>query len=212
LGFSAVLYQDAESDPRRSTELKNAFHQVNESYPMSGVPPGRPAAQIEDENPMAQKTLQQAVEDFRNRSWQGTIWSAAVAPTWRSESGKISDLGNPGFTAWTTVAYGPPGQIFADMLHCQFAGQLRYRENEHVVDPADSTHTAAQNTFIAAEKLRLGTTDFNGFAEGAYVQVWKGLNEDGSGWRGALGIEKKMSDNIWLVLSAGEQFGATYHR
>jgi hypothetical protein len=80
------------------------------------------------------------------------------------------------------------------------------------VDPADSTHTAAQNTFIAAEKLRLGTTDFNGFAEGAYVQVWKGLNEDGSGWRGALGIEKKMSDNIWLVLSAGEQFGATYHR
>ena len=41
------------------------------------------------------------------------------------------------------------------------------------------------------------------------MQVWKGLNGDGSGWRGALGIEKKMSDNIWLVLSAGEQFGAT---
>src|SRR5262249_52720857 len=84
LGFSAVLYQDAESDPRRSTELRNAFYQINERYPMSGVPPGIPAAEIEDENPMAQKTLQQAVKDFRNKSWQGTIWSAAIAPTWIS--------------------------------------------------------------------------------------------------------------------------------
>ena len=209
LGFNAVLYQDAKSDPRRNPELKTAFHDVNKSYSMSGVPPGTSAAQIEDENPMAQKALQQAVKDFRNRSWEGIIWSAAIAPTWSSESGKVSDLGNPGFTAWTTVAYGPSGKIFADMLHCQFAGQLRYRENEHVVDSADSTHTAGQNTFIAAGKLRLGITDFNGFAEGAYVRVWKGLNGDESGWRGALGVEKKINDNIWLVLSAGEQFGAS---
>ncbi|HEY4273216.1 MAG TPA: hypothetical protein VGM65_14555 [Candidatus Udaeobacter sp.] len=208
LGFSALLYQNAESDPRRSTELKNAFHQVNESYQMSGISPGTPAAEIEDENPMAQKALQQAVKDFRNRSWEGTIWSAAIAPTWSSESGQISDLGNSGFTAWTTVAYGPPGKFFGDMLHCQLAGQLRYRENEHVVDSADSTHTADQNTFIAAGKLRLGITDFNGFAEGAYVKVWKGLNGDESGWRGAFGVEKKISENMWLVLSAGEQFGA----
>jgi len=36
---------------------------------------------------------------------------------------------------------------------------------------------------------------------------WHGLNGDGDGWRGALGVEKKITTNIWLVLSAGEQFG-----
>jgi hypothetical protein len=56
-------------------------------------------------------------------------------------------------------------------------------------------------------RLRLGTPSFNGFAEGAYVRVWHGLNGDGDAWRGALGVEKKIMTNIWLVLSAGEQFG-----
>ena len=83
------------------------------------------------------------------------------------------------------------------------------RDNEHVVDPNDSTRTADQNTFIGAGRIRLGTVDFNGFAEGAYVRIWGGLNGDESGWRGAAGIEKKIASNIWLVLSAGEQFGAT---
>jgi hypothetical protein len=53
----------------------------------------------------------------------------------------------------------------------------------------------------------MGTDTFNGFAEGGYVRVWHGLDGNGDGWRGALGLEKKIAPNVWLVLSAGEQFG-----
>ena len=206
LGLSTIVYQSADSDPRRNATLEKAFHDANTEHPVAGIPYGQPVA---DENEMAKKTLQAAVDEFRKESWKGITWNAAIAPTWSSESGKISDLGNPGFTAWTTLAYGPSAKILPDPWHCQFVGQLSYRENEHVVDSANSMHTADQNTFIAAGRLRLGTTDFNGFAEGAYVQIWNGLNGDESGWRGALGVERKISDNVWLVLSAGQQFGAT---
>ena len=89
----------------------------------------------------------------------------------------------------------------------QFIAELRYRNGEVVTDPDDKMRTAIQNSFLAAGRVRLGSDNFNGFAEGAYVRVWDGLNGNDDGWRGALGLEKKIAQNVWLVVSAGQQFG-----
>jgi hypothetical protein len=207
LGFSTILYQDKESDPRRNSELAATFHQVNLDHPMHGIPIGVPTDQVADEDPVAKKTLQDAVEAFRQKSWVGTTWAAAAAPTWNSESGKASELKSNGYSAWTTVAYGLQDPIIGDTIRLQFLGHIRYRQGEHVVDTADKTKTASQDTLIAAGRLRLGTTDFNAFVEGGYVRIWDGLEGSGSGWRTAGGVEKKLNENLWLVLSAGEQFG-----
>jgi len=208
LGFAEVFYESADHDPYRSQDLDAAFVSAtskvqfpndldNPNTPLpTGTPPGSAAWSA-------------AVNDFNKNKWQGTIWTGSIAPTWNSTSGKLSDLSNTGFTAWTTFAYGTKSLIPtpSDPINLQLIGEARYRENELVVDPNDKTHTANQNSLIMGARLRLGAQTFNGFAEGGYVHVWHGLDGDGDAWRGALGVEKKITTNIWLVLSAGEQFG-----
>lgn len=209
LGFSAILYQSASHDPARDPKLRAQFAEITNKFPMTG---GGFNSDLPEENPDAKQALQLAAEDFQKRSWCGSIWSAAIAPTWNSESGKASDLGGSGFTAWSAFAYGvydPLGTKSTDPINAQFIAQLRYRNDEHVVDQNNNNHTANQDSFIAAGRLRLGTTTFNGFAEGGYVHVWHGLLGDRGGWLGAVGLEKRLASNIWLVLSAGEQFGET---
>jgi hypothetical protein len=209
LGFSAILYQSANHDPARDPRLATRFAQISAEHPMHGAgwDDSLPA---EDEG--AKRDLQKLAEEFQKRSWAGTIWSAAIAPTWQSESGKTSDLSSSGFTAWSAFSYGvidPFKSNSKDPFNLQFIGQVRYRQAEHLIDPDDKTRTADQDSFIAAGRLRFGTATFNGFAEGAYVRVWHGLDGDGQGWRGALGVEKQIATNIWLVISAGQQFGET---
>lgn len=208
VGFKAILYQSKNHDPYLNEDLQKAFDDAISTYDIHGTAPGQTIA---PEDPVAGKKLQAAADNFRANSWKGMIWSAAIAPTWSSESGKISDLNGTGFTAWSTFSYGlqnPIGQIGSnDPINLQFIGQLRYRDGELVEDPNNMSHTAIRNSFIAAGRVRLGTTTFNGFAEAGYVQIWHGLDGDGTGWQGAVGVEKKITSNIWLVLSAGEQFG-----
>src|SRR5205814_2194514 len=111
-----------------------------------------------------------------------------AAPTWNSDSGKISELSGIGLSAWTTFAYGLEKPIVGDSIRLQLLAHLQYREGEHVVDPDNSTITADQNTFIAAGRARIGMTDFNGFVEGGYVRVTNGLNGDDDAWRAAVGV------------------------
>jgi len=210
LGFKEVLYESAYHDPYRNPDLDNAFEQeaAKIDLPDDLDNPNKPLPSVPDS---AAKIWSDAVADFNKNKWQGTIWTAAIAPTWNSPSGKLADLGNTGFTAWTTCGFGTRNlfkpDVNSDPVNVQLIAEARYREGEQVTDPNDKTHVAIQNSFLTAARLRMGTTTFNGFAEGGYVHVWHGLNGDGDGWRGALGVEKKITTNIWLVLSAGEQFG-----
>lgn len=209
IGFSAILYQSADHDPSRDAKLKTRFAEINAEHPMSGRGWDDP---LPDEDEGAKADFVKLAKEFQKRSWAGSIWSAAIAPTWNSESGKTSDLSGSGFTAWSAFSYGvidPLKTRSTDPINLQFIAQVRYREGEHLVDPNNKMLFADQNSLIAAGRLRIGTTTFNGFAEGAYVRVWHGLQGDGQGWRGAIGVEKQLATNVWLVVSAGEQFGET---
>jgi hypothetical protein len=204
LGFSALLYRDKESDPRTSEGQKKIFDYVNEHFPV--LPSG---GGIPKESAEAKKILQDAADEFRKEQWKGTTWAAAIAPTWTSESGKAADLAGTGFSAWTTIAYGWNDTLLGDAIRDQILGQVRYRKDEFVVDPNDKTHSAKQDSFIAAARLRLGSVDFNVFGEAGYFYQWHGLNGNGGGCRAAGGIEKHLTSNMWLVLSVGEQFGSS---
>ena len=210
LGFKEVLYESDDHDPYRNNEIdaaarpiRQAVEQANPSYDQP--PPPAPTG--------TEEAFKEAVAKFEKNKWQGMIWTVAIAPTWNSQSGKLSELSGSGFTTWSAFAYGlhqteHPLRIGnGDPINVQFISELRYRDAEHITDPKDKTHVAIQNSLVAAGRLRMGTDTFNGFVEGAYVRVWHGLDGDGNNWRGAVGVEKKLADNIWLVISAGEQFG-----
>jgi hypothetical protein len=208
LGFKEVLYESADHDPYRNSDLDEAFAKAAQGE-LSNVSDFGPS--LPEVSASAKKLFLSAVDDFYKNKWHGMIWTAAIAPTWNSDSGKLSDLTGTGFTTWSALAYGTPKDSLKisgdEPINVQVIGELRYREGEHVVDPNDKTHIATENNFLAAGRLRMGTDTFNGFAEGGYVRVWHGLSGDGNSWRGAVGVEKKITPNIWLVLTAGEQFG-----
>jgi hypothetical protein len=211
VGFKEVLYESADHDPYRNPKIQAAADPIRNYYwnqePTLGQTfTGPPAS--------SQQAYKDAVADFSKNKWQGTIWTAAIAPTWNSESGKISDLAGTGFTVWSAFSYGLKSDYSlkiagSDPINVQFIGEVRYRDGEHITDPNDKTRTATRNTFLAAGRVRFGADTFNGFLEGGYVRIWHGLDGDGNGWRGAVGVEKKLTENVWLVLSAGEQFGET---
>ena len=209
IGIKEVLYESPEHDPYRNPEIEAAATTLRNDVAGWKGDYNAPPPSFSEAHLQAYKN---AVDDFSKHKWQGAIWTAALASTWNSESGKLSDLSGTGFTTWTAFAYGSPQnrsfQMGAnDPVNMQFVAELRYRDAEHVIDPNDKTHVATQNTFLAAGRFRFGSDTFNGFAEGGYVRVWHGLNGDDDGWRGAVGLEKKLAPNVWLVLSAGQQFG-----
>jgi hypothetical protein len=211
VGFKDVLWESADHDPYRNPKLDTAFKQA------ALEELGQPNRDFEDDglssvSASSKKAFQTAVAEFYANKWRGGIWTAAIAPTWSSESGKIGDLSGTGFTAWTTFAYGLSTPVLPQMgaitpINVQFIAELRYRNGEHVIDPNDKMHVASQDSFLAAGRIRFGSNNFNAFAEGAYVRIWHGLNGNDDGWRGAIGLEKKIANNVWLVVSAGQQFG-----
>ncbi|HWM23526.1 MAG TPA: hypothetical protein VNP98_01780 [Chthoniobacterales bacterium] len=206
IGFKEVLWESADHDPYRNSDLDKAARAGSRPF-SDDLDSGPLPESVSDPNPWAA-----AVEEFYKNKWRGGIWTAAIAPTWNSESGELSDLTETGFTVWTAFAYGLPKNWSPRIgsknpLNVQFAAELRYRNGEHVTDPNDKMHIASQNSFLTAARVRVGSDTFNGFAEGGYVRVWHGLNGDDDGWRGALGVEKRIAPNVWLVLSAGQQFG-----
>ena len=94
-------------------------------------------------------------------------------------------------------------------VRAQLIGQLRYREDETLVDPDDALHDVQQDSLLAAVRLRIGTPNFNGFLECGYQRIWNGLEGDDDAFRAAIGLERRLSKDLWLVLSAGEQFGGS---
>ena len=55
--------------------------------------------------------------------------------------------------------------------------------------------------------MRYGSPDLNASAEVAYVRIWNGPLGDGDTFRYSIGLEKKIAENLWLTISAGEDIG-----
>jgi hypothetical protein len=147
------------------------------------------------------------LEQIRERQWGQTAWNVAWAPSWISPSGKAGDLQWDGSTAWTTFAYGFEGLSLQNKI--QVLAHIRYRQGEHVIDPDDASKRADQDSLFAAASLRFHhqKQQLNLAIEGAYIRIWDGLKGDGHAKRLGGVVEKKIGENLWLVISAGQDFG-----
>jgi hypothetical protein len=205
LGLQTILWQDKNSDPLLNEDLRNSFHS-NFDHLVTDIPLSGPMVTT-PKTTSAQKDFQASVEEFRQKHWVGTLWTASVAPTWHSDDGNMDSLKAQGFTAWSTFAYAFDGPFGNGNARFQALAQVRYRQGEMLVDPNDSKHTAKQDSILGAARLRFGSPDFNAFAEAGYLRVWDGLNGSGHAYRAAVGLERRIAENVWFVLSGGQQFG-----
>lgn len=204
IGYSAILFQDDDSDPIVSPLLDQAFAEMNATSPMGGVGRGGAHQPVSE---TANSIGLKALEKFREQIWAARIWSAAIAPTWTSKEGDFSGLESTGFSAWTTFAWGTKDALWGENGRMQFLAHVLYRQGELVTDAKDTSLTASQDSLVAAARVRFGNANFHGFAEAGYSWIWDGLQGDGEAWRAAAGVEKRIAKDTWLVISAGQEFG-----
>jgi hypothetical protein len=160
---------------------------------------------------------------LRTQTWGRGSASIAWAPTWISESGKWDDLRYDGSIAWAAASFqlnGPNeaelnelarngAQVDAKRRFWHLLTQAQFREGEHVEAEGEDAESYVQDSLLIAARLRYGTVDFNGSAEIGYLRVWNGPQGDGDAVRYGLTLERKVADNTWLVVSAGQETGVS---
>lgn len=203
-------------DPRMSTELDQKFSEmINKLHQNKASAP--PAKLNLDKPEETFKALQEASDketawlknewrpiqdEFRAKSWNRTRWDGAFAPTWIN-TGDGSYRWD-GASVWSSFAYGFEGipGVLKDNASCVF--HVRYKNGEHVAVVDGGSEFFKQDSLLLGARLQFGGKDLTGAAELAYVHTWPdGRSEDGF-CRFAVGLEKRISDNVWLVFSLGK--------
>ena len=215
LAFGMELTLFDKGDPRMNPKVSDLFTRVTTTIPAPeydpDMSPGEWDAVVKahaEKYGDPNKLYLEGLEKIRAESWGRTAWNVAWAPTWVSTGGNADDLKYEGLTAWTTFSYG-----FEDVRalrgRVQFIAHLRYREGEEVLDPNDPTLKFNQDTLFGAARLRWGRADLNFSAETAYMRIWDGPQGDDDAFRIGAVLEKKVSENLWFVLSVGQDFGVS---
>jgi hypothetical protein len=215
VAFGMELTLLDKGDPRMNPKVENLFRQVTTDIPAPEYDPDMSpgewdalvkahAEQYGDPN----KAYLEGLERIRAESWGRTAWNVALAPTWVSIDGNADDLKYEGLTAWSTFSYGFEN-VRALRGRVQFIAHLRFREGEEVFDPDDPTLRFNQDTLFGAARLRWGRADLNFSAEAAYIRIWDGPQGNDTAFRIGAILEKKVSENLWFVLSAGQDFGVS---
>lgn len=211
-GMELTLFD--KGDPRMDDRFEALFNRVTTQIPppvrdpdMSNGDWDTYVKNYYEEHGDPNKLYVEGLEKIKAASWGKTAWNIAWAPTWVSTTGNSDDLKYEGLTAWSTFSYGFES-VSAFKNRVQFIAHLRYREGEEVLDATDPTLKFRQDTLFAAARLRWGRPDLNFSAEGAYIRTWDGPQGDDHTYRLGAVLEKKISSNMWFVLSIGEDFGA----
>jgi len=211
VGLSVTIFDkgDARLDPDFIPKARATF----QAHPLPPLPRNATEAErqawLEKQHQAAadiEADFEKYLEAQRRKAWAASSWLIAAAPTWQADDGRTDHLRGDGFSAWTTYAYG--FEEFPSLYgKLQFIGHLRYRQGEHVIATDDATHQADQDSFLAAGRLRYGSPELNISAEAGYIRIWHGLEGDADAFRYGAVLEKKISENVWLTISAGEDLG-----
>lgn len=150
-------------------------------------------------------------KDAKARNWNRSSWSLGLAPSWIDQAGDSGNYEWNGGAAWTSLAYGFDTEPFLNTgldKTSQLILHLRYRNHEQIPDPAATGSFYTEDNALAALRLRIGSPEFNVALDGAYVREWNSGGRDGSSYRLAFIVERKMAANLWFRLSYGKEFDA----
>jgi hypothetical protein len=204
LGLHMTLFDNG--DPRLDREFINDLGKA--FFALGYIDPEDPAA-VADANRRWKTITDEARTNARKRNWNKSSWSLGLAPSWIDKTGNSGHYDWNGGAAWTSLAYGFDTEPFTNTgldETSQLILHLRYRNHEEVPDPMTTGSFYTEDNFQAVLRLRIGSPEFNASLDGAYVREWNSGAHDGSSYRLAFILERKMAANLWFRLSYGKEF------
>jgi len=142
----------------------------------------------------------------RKANWNKSSWVIAYAPSWISKNGQNSSFRWNGGAFWTSFAYG-----FEGVPSLEKIGQLilhaRYRTREQVPDPANQGKFLTQDSAFFGGRLRAGNPQFAFNVEGSFIRNKPLGGKATNSNRLAFGVEARVSDNLYFVISGGGNLG-----
>lgn len=209
LGLNFTLLDDGDPRiyrPDREDDVLTCF-QKNLPFEEPPVPPQLPGESDADHqkkvDAFRQAVLQRAEpvaekcrQNGRKSSWNRTSWTLAFAPSWISKTGNSSDFKWNGGAVWSSYALGV-GDTGQFILHG------RFRAKEQVPDEANSGKFLTQDSALFGGRFRMGNPNLGFNIEGAFVHNRPEHKPTKNTYEFSLGVEKKISSNVYFVISAG---------
>ncbi len=160
---------------------------------------------------------------LREKRWAKSGMNLGWAPTWISASGSTADLVSEGSTTffgaqWVSHTHGLESAGDVDTTAKDHANLFllgvaaRYREGEMLEKddpktPGKKIPDGKQDSLMVAGRLGYGSADFHGIVEAGYLRVFDSPKGDQDAWRVSGVISRKVSKNVYFVMSVGQDFG-----
>jgi len=174
------------------------------------IPPTLSDDQVEKFVASEQKRLKpladQCRAEGRKVNWNRSSWTIAYAPSWISKTGQSSGFKWNGGAFWTSVAYGFEGMPSLEKV-AQLIFHARYRTREQVPDPKNKGQFLTQNATFIGARFRAGSPKFALNLEDAFVRNSPLNGKLDSSNRFSLGVETRLTDNLYFVVSTGANIG-----
>jgi hypothetical protein len=206
LGLEFVLLN--EGDPRRdldlSQDLLNIQAEINDKVREVGGPKATPQLLKETAAAFNPK-IQAAKTRAEIRAGKQPMWTAAIGQSWVSPTGLYGDLRGEGMGLWTTYRHS-----INDDAQLLFHASLR--NGERISDRKKGFINA--DTLVGGIRLQSGNRDFRFSLETAYNRESQGGQKINDYLSFGVGLEPRIYDNSWLVLSftgdTGRQNGSDF--
>ncbi len=146
--------------------------------------------------------------DLDSELWNNSYWAFGFAPRFNSPDGFMTNLDADGGSLWTTLNYGFENISILENTS-QFLLHLNYRDNLSFTDPNNDSLTIQEDVWSAVGQLRIGSKFFNGFAELGFEKHNPGGRQDYDVFTYRVGIDKRLYNNLWLVIDIGSEDSET---
>lgn len=157
------------------------------------------------------KALAAGIECFKARGprtafWNSSAWIVSLGNAWTSDSGNFSDRKTSTRGIWTTYAYGFDGELLGNAAQMIF--HLRALDKERVPNPNEEGKFVNQDSRVASMAFKYGVATFNGSLQASYSRhKLEGFANEDKVRKYSLGLEYKITDDLWIVGSVGGERG-----
>ncbi len=152
------------------------------------------------------KVADECRKGARKANWNKSSWTVAFAPTWVSKNGQTSSFKWNGGALWTSFAYGFEGVPSLSKIG-QLIFHARYRNREVVPDPLAKGKFVTQSSNFLGARFRAGNPAFAFNIEDSVIRSRPIGRKATTLNRFAFGAEARVTDNFYLVISAGGNVG-----